>query len=83
LALDFNLGFPTVLQFIDLLILRYGLQSCHREKLIDLSYLSLHSPMLWQDRGSILALACIRIAYPYIPLMSSEELSSELSWRTA
>jgi hypothetical protein len=85
LHLNFNLSFPTVLHFVDLLRLRYNLERPAREKLISLCYQSLNSLVLWQEKGSLLAMACLHLLHPELELGQSccEEFSAELRWRVA
>lgn len=68
LHLNFNLSLPTVLHFIDLLRLRYGLDSSVREKLITICYKSLNSLSLWQERPSLLAMAALHLFSPSLDM---------------
>jgi hypothetical protein len=85
LHLNFNLSFPNVLQFIDLLRVRYNLDRPVRDKLISICYKSLNSLALWQERGSLLAMACLYVLQPELELgqSRSQELLAELKWRVA
>ena len=85
LHLDFNLSFPNVLHFIDLLRVRYNLPAALRERLIAICYRSLNSLALWQERGSLLALAALHVLLPEVEVgqSQSEELGAELKWRVA
>lgn len=64
LHLNFNLSLPSALQFIDLLRVRYNLDRSTRDKLISICYRSLNSLALWQERGSLLAMACLHVLRP-------------------
>lgn len=85
LHLNFNLGLPSALQFIDLLRVRYSLDRSTRDRLISICYRSLNSLALWQERGSLLAMACLHVLRPDLELGQSRsvELQGELKWRVA